>query len=394
MTSLTTRIKQERTKRLERRERVTFFAFPLLLILGLALHGSSRPIGALALAILSGIALPTCLLINLFPTRLEREAWETLLESTEKPDLTTLLEGLSLWPRPLRARVRARLLQTLPQITQAEWSQLEPEQQTHLFNLCHTGDQELIVAVLAMLREAGDQSCLGAIYQFANREVTYTTLLPSHQAARECLDHLFARIDVGRMVDLKHYISSIYYRSEETSNFQSYAQGILSLLRLLPVVTPLQYWTLLSDKDRDLLYRILMGADYRHDYGRRELHLEIIRVAERVGDKQALPLLDIFAPTDQQTDAAVRQAMRVLSSLPERKQDGKTLLRSASAPSTDELLRPATAAESATNPKELIRPLPAMQSETSENAVPLPFAAPLKGLPRSEELQQNSIRKE
>jgi hypothetical protein len=253
---------------------------------------------------LSGLALVAfSVLVGRRPTRLEKAAREALLQSDEPESLGPLLERLPTLSPALRAQAYEQLDRLLPKITPDNFQKLTPAQRSSLYgmlNLSRHIDLDLRLSVLAALAEAGDQSCLGIVYMLANAEVRSDVAKEVREAARECIEHLFPRLDFGGLEDLPHHITDIGVEIRaDKANFQNYATSFLTLSRLLPQLTPSNYKSVLSAHQRSQLYGLLpvyaAAGIVMYQYRRRNLHLEIVRTAERLSDLRALDALSEFA---------------------------------------------------------------------------------------------------
>ena len=323
---LTRVVAKERAKR---RTRARALALPgaLLLIGSLTAAVRSGTFTEVTAALgLSGLPLLALSLWAWLPTRLEKAALELLLRSEETRSIGPALEALPLRSPALKAQAKENLIELLPQMSAETFQSLTPIQRGHLYGTLDYAqrhiDQGLRLSVLYALEETGDVSCLGVIYLLAKGEAETDAAATVREVARECLVRLFERLDFGPPENLPQHIVSIcaQLRAEKT-DFQAYAASLFALRRLLPQLTPSNYKSILSASHRSRLYRLL--SLYRSTgsvhlrYGRRELQLAIIRMAERVGDTQAVDALQSFscstmAASDEEIYAAVCKALSTL----------------------------------------------------------------------------------
>jgi hypothetical protein len=326
--------KEHRKRRM--RAKATALPGALLLLASLAaalrLHTFGGYIAALGL---SGLTLLALSAMTLLPSRLEKAAKEALLESEEPESIGPLLESLHTLVPAARAQARENLIRALPHLTPEAFQKLTPAQRSQLYGTLnfgqHNTDSALPLSVLTVLREAGDKSCLGVVYMLAAGKAATHTELAVREAARECLEHLFVRLDFGPLEDLPHSIDGIgVHLREEKTDFQDYALCLLTLTRLLPQVTPANYRHLLSAGQRTHLYDLLLlyaaAGSGMYRYRRRELHFEIVHAAERLGDTHAIDALQEFAgahmaTSDEELYTSVCRVIDTLEALPERKHD-------------------------------------------------------------------------
>jgi hypothetical protein len=316
----------------------------------MALTGSLLLVGAVVFAARSysfGGAIPafgagglTLLALSAFtwvPTRLEKAALAALLQSEEAGSLGSLLEGLHLRAYSLQALAKEQLIRLLPQITPGTLKGLTPTQRAYLYGALsyvqRDSNLDLRLSILTALQKAGDESCLGVVYLLATGEALTDTAVVVREAAKNCLEHLSARLDFGPLEGLSHYIVSVRVQIQaEKPDFQIYAKSMLALRQLLPRLTPSNYANILSASHRNQLYRLFMlyssSAIGLYRYGRRELHLEIVRTAERLGDTRAIDGLQAFSCTsmaaaDEELYVAVCKALSTLEPLAETVESSK-----------------------------------------------------------------------
>lgn len=290
---------------------------------------------------LSGLLLLAFAALTWFPTRLEQTALEALLQSEDPANIGTLMESLHLRSAAIRAQAKENLVRLLPQMTSEIFDALTPVQRGYLYGtlkqISHNNALDLCSSVLAALGEAGDKRCLSVVYQLASGDAEANNAEVIREAARRCIDLLFTRLDFGAVENLPHHILKICGQMRtEKPDFQVYAVSLLALRQLLPQLTPDNYKRILSANHRHELYLLLMlhaasgSGVYR--YGRRELHLEIIRTAERMGDTHVIDAVYTFACTrmaaaDETLYAAVNRTLKRLETLAEREEASKSLLR-------------------------------------------------------------------
>ncbi len=315
-----------------------------------------------AIALLGGGVLLVVPILRVSPTNLEEAALETALHSEDMRSMGALLKTVALLSSPTSERTKAKLIRLLPQLTPESFESLTPTQRATVHGLMNynqrDSDLDLRLAVLAALQQAGGHACLGTVYLLATGEAATPTARTVREAARTCVEHLLVRLEFGHLEDLPQYIDNTCAQmQQEAIEFHVYATCALTLRQLLPQLTSANYRSILSVQHRSRLYGLLVSQV--HSYGSGELHLEIVRTAERLGDTCAVKALRtyIHATNDGPVKEAVRQAMGVLEPLVEREKESKTLLRGTSAPAAQpgELLRAAAPAESATAPNELLR---------------------------------------
>ncbi len=328
---LTRTIAKERKKR-RARAKVTALSGSLLLVGSVAVAARSYPFGGSIAAFgAGGLILLSLSALAWFPTRLEKAALAALLQSEEAGSLGSLLEGLHLRAYSLQAPAKEQLIRLLPQITQKTLQGLTPTQRVYLYDALsyvhRDSNLELRLSVLTALQKAGDESSLGVVYLLATGEAVTDTATVVREAAKNCLEHLAVRLDFGPMEGLSHHIVSVCDQMRaEKPDFHVYATSMLALRQLLPRLTPSTYANILSASHRNQLYRLFMlyasSASGLYRYGRRELHLEIVRTAERLGDTRAIDGLRAFscssmATADEELYVAVCKALSTLEPLAE-----------------------------------------------------------------------------
>lgn len=333
---LTRVISKERTKR---RSRAKATALPGSLLLIGSLLTAARPhlFGGYTAALgLSGLGLLALSALTRMPSRLQKAAQEALVQSEDPEGIGALLERLPLRSPVLRAQVRADLIQALPQITADSFRKLTPKQRGYLYGTLsyeqRDRDMDLRLSVLAALEEVGDASCLGVVYQLTTGEAVTDTAVAVREAARNCLDCLFARLDFGPLEALPQHLLSISAEiREEKTDFQAYATSLLSLRQLLPQLTPANYRSILSANQRTQLYALPMlyavSNNGKYQFRRRDLHLEIVRTADRLRDTRALEGLLSFvcstmAAADEELYAALCRVNSALEALADQKSVG------------------------------------------------------------------------
>lgn len=325
---LTRVISKERAKR---RLRAKATALPGSLLLAASLLTTrSHTFGGYSAALgLSGLSLLALSATTLLPSRLEKAAREALLQSEETSSIGPLLEGLHKGSPAVRAQARERLIRLLPQITPETFRKLTSDQRGYLYaavnHVQRSGDLDLTLSVLIALQEAGDERCLGAVYRLAVREAATEDELAVRDAARDCIERLYARLDFGPLESLPRHISSISAGLRVGSaDFQDYVTSLLTLSRLLPQLTPANYERILSANHCSQLYGLLLlyaaAGSGMYWYRRRDLHLEIVRTAERMGDTRAIDILQEFAGTnmagaDEELYTAVCRTLSALEEL-------------------------------------------------------------------------------
>jgi hypothetical protein len=290
----------------------------------------------------------------------------------------------------LRTKAKASLLRLLPHVTPEICQRLPPRQRGYLYDLLsyqdRNKDMELRLAALTALRQAGDRTCLGAVYLLAAGDASTPAAQTVQTAANECLDHLLAHLDFSPLKSLPRYIDSAYAQMRRDGvDLQVYATCLLNMRQLLRQLTPANYQNILVDSQRDNLYRLLLprpSPNPGHPVGKRELDLEIVRTAARLADTRAIKAFTLFARNpssgDRSVQAAVREALPALEALVEGEKESQTLLRGTAAPDAhpEELLRATVPDTFAADPKELVR------ASTSEAQSPLPEAQTRKFSPR------------
>ena len=323
---LTQVIAKERAKR-RTRAKVTALPGSLLLVGSLVVAVRSGVLSGLSAALgLSGLPLLAFTLLTRLPTRLEKAAQEVLSQSEETLSIGPDLAGLRSLNPAHRTRAKENLITLLPQMSPENFQQLTLSQRGCLYGTLnyakrHT-DLDLHVSVLGALSRAGDKSCLGVVYLLATGDTGSDIAAVLRKAARNCIGHLLARLDFGPLENLAEHIVSIDVQVRaEKADLRVYAASMLTLRRLLPQLTTSNYGSILSANHRNQLYRLLMvyasSGSSHFRYGRRELLLEIVRTAERVGDAGALDVLSAFscttmAASDEEIYAAVCQALSAL----------------------------------------------------------------------------------
>ncbi len=341
---LTRIIAKERAKR-RSFARITILLASLFLAAFLISAIRSQGVGGYIAALgLSGFVLLAFSATTLVPSRLETAVKAALLESAEPGSLGALLERFHARVTTHHAEARENLMRLLPHVTPDAFQSLTATQRGYLYgtlNRAHRNtDRDLRLTVLAALREAGDTSCLGVVYQLATEEAITDVELAVRNAARDCLDHLLTRLDFGPLADLPHHIhkASVELRADKT-DFQNYATSLLTLSQLLPQLTPANYETVLSANHRTQLYGLLLlyatSDSNVYRYRRRNVLLEIVRTAERLGDTRAIDTLQEFAGTraaiaDEEVYHGASRAIDVLEALAARKQGSPAVVQSSS----------------------------------------------------------------
>ncbi|MCW3053102.1 MAG: hypothetical protein JWN14_2272 [Chthonomonadales bacterium] len=364
---LTKIITREQEKR-----RKNSWAFPFILLLPSLIAALFWPFSLP----LMGIVFLLIYAVQIYlPVRLEKAAWEILMHTESEQSIGPLLETLKRQTGSMRAKTKRRLVPLLPHLTPPTFLTFNQTQRNTLYSLLHSrqlaNEQELRLAVLAALQQAGDLSCLGHVYVLTLDSSNYPTAFALREAAKPCLADLLTRLDFGPLETLPHYIDAAYHQmTAEEPNLSLYFTSLLILRQLLPQLAPSNYQNILSDTQRLRLYSLArlrmlhpLFRDEIHHPDRRATQLEIVHTAERLGDTSALGSLEAFVRDpppfiDSRVKAAVLQAVEVLKPLAEYEKLGRTLLRGASAPETmpDELLRAVTGNASETDPHELLRP--------------------------------------
>jgi hypothetical protein len=331
-------IAKEHAKRRSQAKAILLLASLLLVVSIVAVTTHIRSLSGHSVMLgLGGFTLLALFAWTRLPTRLEKKARKFLKQSAEPGSIGPLLERLQLWAPLLRADARENLLRALPQITPEAFRKLTPTQQSHLYGTLNfeqrDRDRHLRMSVLTALGMAGDIGCLGIVYQLSTGEAVTDTAVAVREAARRCLDALFARLDFGPLEHLPRYLLGVEdeIRSEKTA-FQDYATSLLGLRQLLPQLTPSDYRGILSTAQRSVLYGLPMlysvSASGRYQFRRRDLHLEIVRTAVRLGDIRALDPLQSFvcttmAAADEELYGALCQASSTLEALAEQKHADK-----------------------------------------------------------------------
>jgi hypothetical protein len=141
--------------------------------------------------------------------------------------------------------------------------------------------------------------------------------------------------------------------------------SVLALQQFLPDLQPDTCHSVLSERQRDRLYQLLMlPLMVNQDrYGINEVQEELLRTAQRLGDTRALGSIRKIAfvggatPAIRRISAMARETLRILEAQVEKEKESRTLLRGASSPAGQphELLRAAAPAEATTAPNELLR---------------------------------------
>jgi hypothetical protein len=341
----------------------------LLLLLGSLIVGAflGPAVGYVAALGLVVLVLST-LTWTCCPTRRENAAIAILLSSENPTSIGPILECMHLSDRVLCAQAKASLTRLLPHLTTEICERLPPRQRGYLYDLLNyqhrDKERELRLTALTALRQAGDRTCLGAIYLLAAGDASTPAAHSVRAAASECLEHLLARIDFSPL-SLPRYIDSAYAQMRrEGVDLQVYATCLLNLRQMLRQLTPANYQSMLSEWQRDNLYRLLLprpSPNLGHPVGKRELDLEIVWTAERLGDTRAIKSFMLFARNpasgDRSVQAAVRKMLPTLEALVEREKESQTLLRGTGAPDAhpEELLRAALPDAFAADPTELLR---------------------------------------
>ncbi|MCW3095591.1 MAG: hypothetical protein JWL77_1209 [Chthonomonadaceae bacterium] len=320
-----------------------------------------------------GTLMPALSPLTSVPTALERAAVETAVLSSEKHSIGALLETLQLFhlPPALRKKSRQTLIHLLRSLTPEDADLLTPTQRSQLYRnlnyIQRDSELELRLATIAALQQTGDQTCLGVLYALASGEAATHTAQTVRQAARDCMERLQFRLDFAPVSKISEYTDILINQMQsEASDPQISATCMLALRQLLPQIDTTNYRSLLSERDRDRLYQLLVLPSWlfsQNRYGINEVQEEILRTAHRLADTRALASVRKIAsvhiphPAAKQMRTTARQTLHLLEAQVEREKESKTLLRGASAPADrdQELLRAASPAETATAPTELLR---------------------------------------
>ncbi len=319
-----------------------------LLLLGClaAALRSNTSVGYIATLSLSFIILCMHYKLVRFPSRLEKAAQELLQMGQEPGTIGPLLADLQARSTVQRTQARESLIELLPEVTPAAFQNLTPTQRDSLYGTLsyaqRNTDVDLRLSVLDALRVAGDNSCLGVVYHLATGEATTETARTIREAARECIDCLSVRLDFGTLENLPRYINNVstQLRAAEP-DFHEYTTALLGLSQMLPQLTPSNYESVLDVNERAHLFSLLpLYAATRsgmYQYRRRNLHLEIVRAAERMGDTRSLYALQEFvgstmAASDEEIYACLSQALDTLETLVEQKQKRTHRSQDASSP--------------------------------------------------------------
>jgi hypothetical protein len=358
-----------------RRTRAFLMIAPgVLLVIGTLLSMTNETVPWYTGAVeVSGFLLLALSPLTSIPSALEKAAAETAVLSGDKHSIGALLETLQLFhlPPALRKKSRQMLIHLLRSLTPEDADLLTPTQRSQLYRILNyiqrDSELELRLATIAALQQIGDQTCLGVLYALASGEAATHTAQTVRQAARDCMERLQFRLDFAPVSKISEYTDILIHQMQsEAGDPQISATCILALRQLLPQIDMTNYRSLLSERDRDRLYHLLVLPSWlfhQNRYGINEVQEEILRTAYRLADTRALAsvrkiaFVQISNPAARHMRTTARQTLHLLEAQVEREKESKTLLRGASAPAdrAQELLRAAAPAETAIAPTELLR---------------------------------------
>lgn len=324
------------------------------------------------LTIVGGIYMLMLIALGSPPGRSEAIALEIAIQSDDIGSISPLLEGLKIRKLPPRLRTKTKLALTgmLLRLTEAEANALTITQRKQLcrflWYIQRDTECELRLAVLKVLEQLRDKSLLGHVYQLATGEASTRTAETVRQAARVSLENMLARIDFGLIERIPEYTERLIRQMQsEGTEVKDVAECMLALRKLLPLLTAENYRSVLTERNRDRLYGLLIMHLQQSDrqYSGDEALLEIVRAAGRIGDTRALPSIKKITVWPATTTAAKRlrsasrEIVRLLELQVVKEKESRTLLRGSSAPDPlpAELLRPTIPAISDVAPKELLR---------------------------------------
>ena len=345
----------------------------VLFVIGGALcfstYTETAPLPA-ALILATSIAVSGFLASRNPQSRLQRAAFEYLLQIEDRRSVGLLLEQRLVVSPDDRHRVERLLIERLPQLDPkdvSQWTNVQPNLLFSILDYVHRDrDIDLRLAAISAVNLLCDRRSLKVLYCVAAGEAATHGEQAVRTAAQTCLHDLQSRLDFGNVAMIPSFLDRICnpVDNKQTVGPIIDADSLYALIALLPQLTPANYREILTPRDRDHLYSILTPVVFgSYGYDKVKLHREVVRTLERVGDTKAIKALSQIANMDAPTDAEkllrteAQEAWRYLKQLVEKEKVGKTLLRASYAPDVhpDELLRAATPAESVTDPGELLR---------------------------------------
>lgn len=307
------------------------------------------------------------------PTARERAAVEAIVLNEDKHSIGALLEVVQIFnlPGALHRKSKQILIRLLNSLTPADCALLAPAQHRqlyHLLNYVHRDcDLALRLAAIAALQQIGDVQCLGVLYALAAGEAATPTAQTVRQAAQDCLERIRFRLDFAPVARISEYTEVLIHQLQsEAIDNQVCATSLLAMRQLLPQLNTANFHRILSERDRDRLYQLLILPAWLFNqprYGIIELQEEILRTAHRLVDTRALvpvrkvAYVQIPHPAAKQLRTVARETLQLLEIQLEREKESRTLLRGASAPASPsgELLRAAGSPEWRIAPNELLR---------------------------------------
>ena len=298
---------------------------------------------------------------------------ENVVFSGGKHSIGALLETLQIshLPPALRKKSKQLLIGLLLSLTTEDADLLTPVQRQQLYRnlnyMQRDSEMELRLATVAALLQVGDQNCLGVLYALASGEATTPTARTVRQAARDCIERLQFRLDFAPVSKIAEYTGTLIHQMQsEAGDPQISVTCMLALRQLLPRLEPTSYRSILSERDRDRLYQLLLMPSWlfnQNHYGISEVQEEILHTAQRLADTRALASVRKVAfaqipnPAARHLYTLARKTLTLLEAQVEREKESKTLLRGASDPANParELLRAAAPGDATTASDELLR---------------------------------------
>jgi len=324
----------------------------------------------LKIAGLAGTLMLALSPLTSIPTAREKAAVEAIVLNEDKHSIGALLEVVQIFnlPGDLYLKSKQLLIRLLKSLTPTDCALLTPAQHRQLHHLLNyiqrDADLALRLAAIAALQQIGDHQCLGVLYALASGEAATSTAQTVRQAAQDCLERIRCRLDFAPAARIPEYTEVLIHQLQsEAIDNQICATSLLAIRQLLPQLNTTNVHRILSERDRDRLYQLLVLPAWLPRYGLLELQEEILRTAHRLVDTRALvsvrkvAFVQIPHPAAKQLRMVARETLQLLETQVEREKESRTLLRGASAPTSPsgELLRAAVSPESTTAPSELLR---------------------------------------